>query len=429
MSQTIHSFFALPMFLLLVGTLFPATSLRKNFDSLPPSTFTTQSKIVTPGLRIDSNFPGGNVIIEKVSNDTVYFKPDLRDTEGHWFYWNFRVTANKAQTWYFKSTEPNVLTGMGAAYSKDGGHNWNWIDHSWKHGEDIFQFTFGKDDETVRLSMGMAYTQVNFDRFIMPFSSDARLKLETLCTTKNGREVEKIIISDFQQTPSIKILFTARAHACEMMSNYVIEGMLKALLGESKGMTDLLSRAEIMIIPFLDKDGVEQGDQGKNRKPRDHNRDYSGQSIYASTRAIRQQIPEWVGNIPWIGIDQHNPWIKGENNEWIYFVGNAHPKVSEEQVKLVDILEASSRGEMKFTKDKGYLPFGTAWNTGGNFEMGASFGQWASTHADKGLIMTTTLEFPYALNHGQIITQDASREFGEDLIFAIAAYLEGESGG
>lgn len=426
MSQTINSIFKMSMFLLLVGTLFPATSIRDNLKSLHPLPITLQNKIEIPGLRIDSSFPGGNVIIEKVSNDTVYFKPDLRDTEGHWFYWNFRVTPNKAQTWYFKSTEPNVLTGMGAAYSKDGGHNWNWIDQSWIHGEDIFQFTFGRDDETVRFSMGMAYTQDNFDRFITPFSSDARLKLETLCTTKNGREVEKMIISDFQQTPSIKILFTARAHACEMMSNYVIEGMLKALLGESKGMTDLLSRAEIMIIPFLDKDGVEQGDQGKNRKPRDHNRDYSGQSIYASTRAIRQQIPEWVGNIPWIGIDLHNPWIKGENNEWIYFVGNAHPKVSEEQVKLVDILEASSRGEMKFTKDKGYLPFGTAWNTGGNYEMGASFGQWASRYADKGLIMTTTLEFPYALNHGQIITQEAAREFGEDLIFAIATYLEGK---
>lgn len=211
MSQTINSIFKMSMFLLLVGTLFPATSIRDNLQSLNPLPITIQNKIEILGLRIDSSFPGGNVIIEKVSNDTVYFKPDLRDTEGHWFYWNFRVTANKAQTWYFKSTEPNVLTGMGAAYSKNGGHNWNWIDQSWNHGEEIFQFTFGRDDETVRLSMGMAYTQDNFDRFITPFSSDARLKLETLCTTKNGREVEKLVISDFHQTPSIKILFTARA--------------------------------------------------------------------------------------------------------------------------------------------------------------------------------------------------------------------------
>ncbi len=425
MRQTIPFIFTMSLFLLFIGTRITDTSRgTPPLYELPPSTLAVKNKIGKPGLHIDASFPGGNVIIQKISNDTVYFKPDLRDTEGPWFYWNFKIITDKAQTWYFKATEPNVMTGMGAAFSKDGGHSWNWIDQSWHLGDDIFQFSFEKDGETVHLSMGMPYTQENFDRFIVPFTSDCRLKLETLCTTKNGREVEKIVISDFGQTPSIKILITARAHACEMMSNYVIEGMLKAMLGESKAMTDFLSRAEIMIIPFLDKDGVEQGDQGKNRQPRDHNRDYSGQSIYASTRAIRQQIPEWVGSTPWIGIDLHNPWIKGENNEWIYFVGNSHPQVAKEQEKLADILDTSSKGTMKFTKEKGFLPFGTAWNTGGNYEMGASFGQWASSYADKGMIMATTLEFPYALNHGQIITQDAARAFGEDLIFAIAAYLE-----
>jgi hypothetical protein len=416
----------LSILLLLIGTLFPASPIKNNNQTLlrPTSTLKSQRKIETHGLRIDTGFPGGNVVVEKISNDTVYFKPDLRDTEGHWFYWNFRVTSNKPQTWYFKSTERNIMTGLGAAYSRDGGYSWDWIDESWHHGEDIFQFTFAKEDETVRLSMGMAYTQDNFDRFIMPFYSDPHLKIETLCTTKNGRNVEQILVSDFNQAPSIKILVTARAHACEMMGNYVIEGMLSALLGESKAMKDFLAKAEIMFIPFLDKDGVEQGDQGKNRQPRDHNRDYSGESIYASTKAIRQQVPEWVGNLPWIGVDLHNPWIKGENNEWIYFVGNAHPKVAGEQEKLVDILEASSRGRLKFNREKGFLPFGTAWNTGGNYEQGASFGQWASTFVDQGLRMTTTLEFPYALNHGQVITQDAAREFGEDLIYSLAAFLE-----
>ena len=37
---------------------------------------------------------------------------------------------------------------------------------------------------------------------------------------------------------------------------------------------------EVLAIPFMDKDGVEEGDQGKNRKPRDHNRDYIGQSVH-----------------------------------------------------------------------------------------------------------------------------------------------------
>lgn len=31
--------------------------------------------------------------------------------------------------------------------------------------------------------------------------------------------------------------------------------------------------AEILVVPFSDRDGVEDGDQGKNHRPRDHGRD------------------------------------------------------------------------------------------------------------------------------------------------------------
>lgn len=172
---------------------------------------------------------------------------------------------------------------------------------------------------------------------------------------------------------------------------------------------------------------MEEGDQGKNRIPRDHNRDYSGESIYASTSSLRQQVPEWVGEVPWVGIDLHNPFIKGENNEWIYFVGNANPSISKEQERLVDILAETYRGPMKFTRKEGFMPFGVAWNTGANYDQGASFGQWAAGFQGKGLKMATTLEFPYALNHGQVVTAEGARAFGADLMYALQEYLGAEA--
>jgi len=42
-------------------------------------------------FNIYSDFPGGNIIIDKIKNDTVWFRPDLRDTKGEWFYWYFAV--------------------------------------------------------------------------------------------------------------------------------------------------------------------------------------------------------------------------------------------------------------------------------------------------------------------------------------------------
>lgn len=62
----------------------------------------------------------------------------------------------------------------------------------------------------------------------------------------------------------------------------------------------------------MDKDGVEDGDQGKNRLPHDHNRDYTGESIYASVRASRDFVPHWsVGRLKF-ALDMHCPYILGK---------------------------------------------------------------------------------------------------------------------
>lgn len=372
---------------------------------------------------IESDFPGGNVIIEKILGDTIFFRPDLRDTPREWFYWCFKVKNTSNKKWFFKATKPNVLTNMGAVYSIDGGYKWDWIDQENHHGSDLFSFNFSGDGKPVMLSMGMAYTQKNFDKFMLKYNSSPYIKKAVLSITRAGREVEQILISDFKAKPKYKVLFTARAHAGEMMSNYIIEGMIDALHSKDPMMKKLLEEAEIMIVPFLDKDGVEQGDQGKYRSPRDHNRDYSGESIYTSTRAIREDIPKWIAGLPWIGIDLHNPWIKGENNEWVYFVGNENERISAAQEKFVSTLIKRQNGPLKMDSKTGFLAYGTAWNKGSNYEQGYSFSKWASAFLDEGLIMTGTLEFPFGINNGQVVTQEKARLFGKDLIFALSEYM------
>ncbi|WP_339924450.1 M14 family zinc carboxypeptidase [uncultured Cyclobacterium sp.] len=377
-----------------------------------------------PVIAID--FPGGNVVVEKILGDTIFFKPDLRDTKGEWFYWCFTVKNTSNKKWFFKATKPNVLTNMGAAYSTDGGYEWNWIDKENHLGPELFSFDFSGSGAPVMLSMGMAYTQKNFDRFMLKHKNSKYIRKSVLSKTRAGRGVEKLLISNFDHQPKVRILFTARAHAGEMMSNYIIEGMIDAMLSKNPTMVKLLEHVEIMVIPFLDKDGVEQGDQGKNRTPRDHNRDYSGESIYTSTKAIREDIPKWIEGLPWIGIDLHNPWIKGENNEWVYFVGNEEERIAAAQEKFVNTLIRSQKGPLTINSKTGFLAYGTAWNKGSNYEQGYSFSKWASGFLDEGLIMTTTLEFPFGINNGQLVTQEKARLFGKDLIFALSEYIESQ---
>src|SRR5690606_23561203 len=77
----------------------------------------------------------------------------------------------------------------------------------------------------------------------------------------------------------------------------------------------------ILVIPFVDKDGVEKGEQGKNRRGRDHNKDYSGESIYPESQAIRAFLPVWGKNNLEALIDLHCPYIRGRGgHEQIFMI-------------------------------------------------------------------------------------------------------------
>lgn len=73
------------------------------------------------GFNIYSDFPSGNISIEKLKNDTLWLHPDLRDTRGDWFYWCFAVDNASGKTLTFIFTKSNVFTAEGPAVSFDNG--------------------------------------------------------------------------------------------------------------------------------------------------------------------------------------------------------------------------------------------------------------------------------------------------------------------
>ena len=120
-------------------------------------------------------------------------------------------------------------------------------------------------------------------------------------------------------------------------------------------------------MPIVDLDGVEDGDQGKNRQPRDHSRDYAGESIYPQVKAIRERLPAWSDGKLRIALDLHCPHIRGTHNEWIYFVGGPDEKIWKEVGRFSEILERVRTGPLPYKRENN-LPFGQAWNKPANFD-------------------------------------------------------------
>jgi hypothetical protein len=374
---------------------------------------------VLAGIAIDADFPGGNIIVEKIEGNTVFVRQDLRDTAGHWFYWCFRVRGAGERTLTFQFTDGNVIGVRGPAVSLDGGRSWAWLGADAVQGAS-FRYAFPASAEEVRFCFTMPYLELHLREFLKQHENNASLSVETLCRSSRGREIELLRVGRLDGTPEHRVLLTARHHCCESMASYALEGLLQTVLTDENDGAWLREHVEILAVPFMDKDGVEAGDQGKNRKPHDHNRDYV-QKIYPSVQALTERVPAWSGGRLRIALDLHCPSIRGPHNEVIYFVGGPDAENWKRVGDLAKILEEVRQGPLVYrTADN--LPFGKGWNTGIQQQDLKSFGLWAAELP--GIAVASTIEIPYANASGAEVNAESARAFGRDLARAIRTYLD-----
>ncbi|MDD2599703.1 MAG: M14 family zinc carboxypeptidase [Kiritimatiellae bacterium] len=370
-------------------------------------------------LVIDKALPAGNIRLERIEGDTVYLQNELRDTSGWWFYWAFRIQGAAGRTLTFRFTNGDAVCTRGPCVSLDQGKNWAYAAESFTTRTFTYAFPAGCDE--LWFAMGMVHTQRDWEAFLAKHAANtAFIETGTLCLSRKGRPVERARFGCINQVPTYRIWLSARHHAAEMMGSYVLEGILDAVLASTELGAWLRENVEFMVVPFVDKDGVEDGDQGKNRTPHDHNRDYD-EFLYPECRAITNWITTHAQSDVDIVLDIHCPWIRGQYNEWVYQVYTKNSSNAAAQRRFGEILEARQRGAMnyKVTND---LPFGQSWNTDANYSAGRSFKMWV-LDCVPGNRLSTTYEVPFATANSATVTREACREFGEGTAEALKAFL------
>ncbi|HQH51657.1 MAG TPA: peptidase M14 [Candidatus Hydrogenedentes bacterium] len=374
----------------------------------------------TGGLLVDAAYPGGNILVESVEGDVVRLHPDLRDTTTWWFYWNFRVRGAAGRTLTFAFSGQNPIGVRGPAVSADSGKTWAWLGADTVK-EGSFSYTFAPDAAERRFAFAYPYLEADLRRFLHEHKGHGRIETGELCTSARGRRVEWLQVGVRKADARHRVALFCRHHACETMANFVLEGVLEAAVGDTSHGRWLRRNAVMLAVPFMDKDGVEQGDQGKNRAPHDHNRDYIERSIYPEVQAIRAYAPTWAGGSLAVGLDLHCPWIRGGagapgDNEQVFFVGGPDHEAWARAQVLAAMLESVQRGPIVYSP-RYDMPHGVGWNTGtGNCA------QWLAGLA--GGPAAATIEIPYANAGGTPVTPETARLFGHDLARALHRYLQ-----
>ena len=376
-------------------------------------------------LSIDCRFPGGNIKVHDIQGDTVFVSPDLRDTRTSWFYWAFRVKGAAGRKLVFRFLSSHPVGTRGPAISTDGRLTWRWTDDAFD--QDSFRITVPADE--TYLCFAPTYTQENWDRFIADMASrpnvaDSGFETGFFAKSRKGRPVEIIHAGASAEAAKRHVVVTARHHCCEMIADWVMEGIAATVLaGDGPEAAWLRENVSFSFVPFADKDGVEDGDQGKNRAPHDHNRDYGADAIYPETAAIRGLVKAIAGRYGRLDmfLDLHCPWIRGEGNEYVYMPGCREPEFARRQLEFGALLEAAcGPGSLPYF-NADYYPFGKGWNVAANESDGVSSTRWA--RSVPGVQFGSSMEIPYANARDVNVTPDLARGLGRAIAAALAQYL------
>lgn len=348
-------------------------------------------------MEIKDDFLGGNIQIEKHDGNTYYLNNELRDTQEDWFYWAFCAEGFGGETVTFKFPE-NRIGYYGPAVSRDL-KKWEWLGK----GEEVnsFTYTFAKDENKVYFAHSMLYHP---DRFY-EFCKEKNVKVRELCKSGKGRSVPYITFGNGDRM----ILLTSRHHACESSGDYVLEGVLEGLLENP------VKNTKVVCVPFVDFDGVVNGDQGKSRAPYDHNRDYDleNPAIYPETAAIRKIAKNGI----LFGFDFHSPWHCFNENDRVFIVRNRKSKLDEFSRFGMCLENNMNENALQYRSKNDYPPE-TNWNS----SRTPCFANYMLTKANADIAFT--LETAYFGTEDNIFSQDNAVELGRCFARSIKDYDE-----
>lgn len=365
---------------------------------------------------ISKELPAGNIVVVAAQDRQTTLDVEQRGSDTEWFYWKFKAVFPAAGTYEFRFARPNKVGAQGPAISTDQGKSWRWAGPN--ADSQTFRYVCGAAGEEVWFCQCIPYLQRDFDEFRKEFAASPVFNVTPLCQSRQNRPVELVTIKEGE--PKHTVLITARHHAGESMASYAVEGFMRAVLADTEFARNFRRQVAVYVVPFVDKDGVEEGDQGKARAPRDHGRDYGGQSLYpevAAIRALVQRIrPEFV-------LDLHCPWLRYGENERIFLPGPENAKYAKAMDLFAEQLEKESPPDAPYFR-KDNIPFGVKWNTASNYGTNLSLKRFCEQFPF--IASSQTIEIPFANAGDIVLLPDNVRQFGAAVARATLLFLQGQ---
>lgn len=256
-------------------------------------------------ILIDANFPGGGLEDARiVQGNTIYYTAPVDGSLTNrtmWFSFRLHGAQGQALTFIQEKMERTLEVNIYGTYGvvrpvvKEGKNgNWKRIpkqDILYDPQTLYFSFRYTPQSNETYIAFCYPYQLSDLMAWADQYKNSPYLEIQTLCKTLENRDYPIFLIGDYESNvPKDLILLSARQHAGETPSSFVLEGLMSRLLSGDEIGNKLLEKAVFLVMPLANLDGVEEGRYGKDAPPVDFNRDWRYDAKREEIRCILNLI-------------------------------------------------------------------------------------------------------------------------------------------
>jgi hypothetical protein len=279
-----------------------------------------------PNIQISWNFDRGS-IGELVEVEPGHFKGNTkhwlkRDSIGdqyYWFYFKLDHVRDKEVT-----IELNELIGVyrenphvvytdytQPVYSYDQ-QNWQRIGNvEYDSASYTFKFSHTFGQEPVWIAYAHPYPTSRLQSLLEKIEPSEFTEIKNIATTRQGREVPLIKITDPQIPDASKrnILIIALQHAGEDAGGYMAEGMIDFLISDNEEAKKARAKYNYMVVPMMNPDGIYNGTSRYNMEMEDLNNIWlNDKKAQPEVTGVKNWVASWYAAEKEIDlfIDIHN---------------------------------------------------------------------------------------------------------------------------
>lgn len=375
---------------------------------------------------VDAAFPGGACKRVLVEGDQVSFDaPRNGCPQPLWF--SLRVRGGRGRKLNFVLRNGGECLGAATLTAcqpvlKEAGGDWTRLHrpaarYDAARGE--LHFTAAPGSDETYLAFCYPYQLGDLEPWLMAIDEHPHAAVVPLGESEGGHAIWMVGITN-QAAPGRKRLVwvTARQHAGETPSSFVVEGLIDELLSDR--LAALRDEYAFCLMPMMDVDAVEFGSYGKNRPPVDFNRDWRHnphwKAVKLTMEAIRQSAAE---HDYCLFLDLHSPSPGGPSYLVPTKAAAAHKDPWAELWRLGGLLEAAAPSS---------CPVKVADCNPGWVNWEVAYNDCVATQANtlEHGVTAATIEIAYHLtSNGKVVGPDAWRALGRSLPDAIDQWQTG----